>query len=362
MFDSHPAEPKHLLHDLLARNFSQNLTDRYTSAFTSGNPFVIAQLEQRYGRSADEIVTTTGASNAIAMVLRALVEPGEEVLIERPGFDLFDFHARAIGLKVRHFTRPAPDYGIDPDELAATIGPQTKLVIFSNLHNPSGALLEPATLTAIAQVLDRADIHAIVDEVYLGYGPQSRTPSASLLSDRFIAINSMTKLYSLSTLRCGWIVADKTITRRVREISDSFDFGVSNLAHAAAALVLENEAPFVDHCRGVVAEALPVVTRYYGQWREAGLIEGPAPQFGCVSFPRLVGIDDTEAFSEWLAKRSGVIVAPGEYFGAPGHIRISHAKPVPQLIASLDAFTEGLQAYVRDHSGRLTPLPIGQRA
>ncbi|SEJ73977.1 Aspartate/methionine/tyrosine aminotransferase [Sphingobium sp. AP50] len=353
MFDSHPAEPVKLVHDIVAAGFCGSLTDRYTSAFSGGNPYVIAQLKQRYACSSEQILTTTGASNAIGMILRALTQAGDEVLVENPGFDLFALHAGTVGVGVRYFDRIAPDYRIDLDDIAARITPRTRLLILSNLHNPTGTLIDAADMASLAQLLETANIHALVDEVYLGYGPDDKAVAGCTLSDRFISISSMTKLYSLSSLRCGWIVAEPKIMDRIRAVSNQFDYAVSNLSHAVAAMVLENDAPFVAYSRGVIASALPVVKSYYDQWREAGLVEGPDPRFGCVSFPKLVGVQDTEAFSLWLAQRNGVIVAPGEYFGTPGHVRLSHAKPVEKLRSSLDALTEGLNAY-RD-------LPLRQR-
>lgn len=358
LFDSHPAEPVDLVRDVVARAFANPLTDRYTSAFASGNPFVVASLARRYRRDPADVLTTTGATSAIALVYRALLSDGDRLLIETPSFDLFEEIAATAGFGVDRFVRPAPGYGIDPDALAAAIRPETRLVVLSNLHNPSGTALRRADLTAIAAVAERAGVHVLFDEVYLAYAEGDDIVSAAGLSDRFIVISSLTKMYALATLRCGWIVAPPAVIARVRDIADRSDFSVSNLAHAVAALVLEDSAPFANHCDAIVRAALPVVRRWYDLWHAEGLVEGAAPTHGCISFPRLVGIDDTQAFAASLIADGGIVVAPGDYFGAPGHIRLGHAKPVAVLEPALARLTEALRARRRQDAR----VPVQQGA
>lgn len=343
LFDSHPTEPVELLRATIERGFATPLTDRYTSAFSNGNPFVVARLAERYGRDASNFLTTTGATSAISLLYRALLSAGDRLLVEAPTFDLFADIAGMAGLVVDSFHRHAPDYTVDPAALDAAIRPDTKLVVISNLHNPTGAVLRPADLQAIATVAERRKVFVLFDEVYLPYAEEDGAASAADFSDRFIVIGSLTKMYALAALRCGWILAHPNVIARVRDIADRTEFGISNLAHAVAALVLDDPAPFAEHCRSIVRAALPVVGRFYRHWHDEGLVDGPAPIHGCISFPRLVGIDDTAAFSESLVRRSGVVVAPGEYFGAPGYIRLGHAKPVAVLEPALERLTEELR-------------------
>lgn len=357
LFDSHPSEPVELLRNVVERGFSSPITDRYTSAFSNGNPFLVANLAARYGRDPSEILTTTGATNAISILYRALLEPGDRILIEAPAFDLFHDLAGVGRYEIDRIERREPSYTVDPLDLAARIQPNTKLVILSNLHNPTGALFSREDLLALANVAEQAQVHILFDEVYLGYADPSARIAAANLSKWFISINSLTKMYALSTLRCGWIVAEPAIIDRARNVADRVEFGVSNLAHSVAALVLEDSEPFADHCLSIVEAARPVMTRFYDLWHKEELVEGRMPDYGCVSFPKLVGISDTIAFASSLLRNSGVIVAPGEYFGAPGHVRIGHAKPIDLLEEALDALTTELRSW------RETGVPtVTQRA
>lgn len=346
LFDSSVPEPVDLLRATIAAGFSTPITSRYTSAFVDGNPYVIETLAARYGVPQAHVLCTTGATGALSLIYRALMKRGDRVLVERPGFDLFHAIARAHGYEVDYFGRRGPRYLIDPEEVAARIRPDTRLVVISNLHNPSGMAVDESTLEALAAIAELNDIHVVVDEVYGDYANAAVRPRAAVqISPRLISVNSLTKIYGLSTLRCGWIVAAPTPLEPIRALREEVEFGVSNLAHAVAALVLEHSREFSAYTNEVIERCWPIVEAYWKSWLSDGLIEGELPEFGCVCFPKLVGIDDTEAFSTWLADRSGVIVAPGEFFGAPGHIRIGFAQLPGRLEQGLDGLAEGLKTY-----------------
>lgn len=352
LFDSSVPEPLGLLQQIMLEAWSDPVTSRYTSAF-NGNPFVIAQLARRYGVAEENILSATGATGALSLIYRALLRPGERVLVELPGFDLFHTIARAGGLGVDYFARRGDSFTIDPDEIAARIAPETRLIVLSNLHNPSGMALDQATLTAVGRLAEARGIHVVVDEVYADYVDEAvRPPAAATLSPAFISIDSLTKSHGLSTLRCGWIVAADEPMQRIRAFAEETEFGVSNLAHAAAALVLEQPEPFARYRHDVMRKARPIIESYHAHWLAEGLVCGALPEFGCIAFPRLTGIDDTVAFSEWLADRCGVIVAPGEYFRAAGHIRIGFARAPADVDYGLQGLTDGLIRYRDLHAGK----------
>lgn len=349
LFDSSVEEPTELLRRTIMAGFARPITSRYQSVFVNGNPYVVETLARRYGVPEEQILCTTGATSALSLVYRAYLSPGDHVLVETPGFDLFAQIARSLGAVVDFFARVGPRFRIDPDDVARRLRPDTRLIVLTNLHNPSGMLLEDPELETLASAVAGRGVKLVVDEVYGDYADRSLRPgSAVRLSGDFIGISSLTKIYGLSTLRCGWVVAHPEVLAPVRRVSDHFEFGVSKLAHAVSALILEDSAAFDLNSQQVLAAARPVIERYFSSWRAEGLAEGELPRFGCISFPRLTGIDDTLGFSAWLADRSGVIVAPGEFFGAPGHVRIGHAHPPEVLERGLAQLTEGLRAYRAD--------------
>ncbi len=352
LFDSSVPEPVEHLRRIVVEGFGETITSRYTSAFTSGNPYVVAQLARHYAVPAERIVCTTGATGALSLVYRAMLEPGDRMLVENPGFDLFHKIAETYGYGVDFFQRRGDDFTIDVEALAAAITPRTRLIVLSNLHNPSGMALSADTLAAIGALAQARGIHVIADEVYGDYvDAPLRPPPAVQSSPAFISISSLTKSHGLSTLRCGWIVAADGPIARIRALAEEIDFGVSNLSHAVAALVLEHPGIFEAYRADIMRRARPIMASYHAHWHERGLVAGTLPPFGCIAFPRLVGIDDTVHFSEWLADRCGVIVAPGEYFGAPGHIRIGFARAPADVDYGLQALTDGLIRYRDRHDG-----------
>jgi aspartate/methionine/tyrosine aminotransferase len=346
LFDSSVPEPVDLLRATVAAGFSTPITSRYTSAFVDGNPYVVEVLSKRYGVPHSQVLCTTGATGALSLIYRALMKPGDRVLVEQPGFDLFHGIARAYGFEVDTFRRTEPRFAIDVEDVASRIRPQTRLIVVSNLHNPSGAALEESVLEALAAVAEAHGIFVVVDEVYGDYVDTATRPrAAAQISPRLISVSSLTKIYGLSTLRCGWIVAARGVLDPIRSLSEEIEFGVSNLAHAVAALVLERSEEFTAYTNDIIGRCRPIIESYYARWAQDGLIEGELPKFGCISFPKLVGIDDSVAFSTWLAEKCGVIVAPGEFFGAPGHIRIGHAQLSDNLERGLDGLDQGLKTY-----------------
>ena len=347
LFDSSVEEPVDLLRQVVRDGFDDPITPKYQSVFVNGNPDVVNSLASRYEVAPERILTTTGATSALSIIYRAYLKPGDHILVETPGFDLFGDIGRALGAKVDPFNRRGDDFAIDEFELASQIRPNTKLIVLSDLHNPSGMLLEPEVLARLARLAGQHGARLVVDEVYGDYAGPNRVRTAAHISPNIIAVSSLTKMYGLSTLRCGWIIAAEENLWPIREWSDHFEFGVSKLSHAVAALVLEDSDRFAGYAKAVLDKARPILDAHVGQLRADGLVAGELPDFGCIFFPRLIGIANTIEFSEWLADRYGIIVAPGEFFGAPGHVRIGFAHAPEVLEFGLSRLREGLQAYSR---------------
>jgi aspartate/methionine/tyrosine aminotransferase len=344
LFDSSTAEPVALLTETIAKAFAAPVTSRYQSAFAGGNPLVMAALAARYEIDERRILCTAGATSALSVVFRTYLAPGDHVLIETPGFDLFEDIAASIGAEIGFFERIGDRATIDLAALADAIRPNTRLIVLSDLHNPTGMPLDAATLAGIAALAAARGVDVIVDEVYREYAHAPATTAAHV-APNVIAINSLTKVYGLSGLRCGWILADPSRIEPIRIVHARLEFATSKITHTIAALVLEDTAPFEAHWRAMLDAARPIVEERFSGWRAAGLVRGALPDHGCVCFPELVGIADTRAFCEWLAEHYGVIVAPGEYFGKPGHVRLGFSTDPAPLAIALDLLGEGLASY-----------------
>ncbi len=319
LFDSTIPEPTELLAGVIRRAFGERITDRYESVFSSGNRFVAQAVAARSGVAPDQVIGAAGATSAMAMAIRAFVQPGERVLVETPGFDLLATLAREAGAVVDWLPRRAPNFSVDPAELAAAIRPDTRLVLLTQSHNPSGATLSRETLDEIAKVARKASVKVLIDAVYADFlGEAGVIPPLP----EFIVAGSLSKVQGLFALRCGWLTASKEDIALVEAANPQGDLGVSKLTHAIGALVLENLAPFDAHWRACLGATRAVVEPQIRAMIDAGLLEGALPPQGCMYFPRVVGVRDTLALSERLWDEHRLIVAPGEHFGLAGHIRI----------------------------------------
>lgn len=343
LFDSSVEEPKALVLGALSRLQSGRQSDRYTSAFVNGNPYAIRALSLRYDMPADHFLATSAATNALALVCETFLKPGDHAVVETPGFDLLSMSAARFGAQIDYIERSGGE--INLAALAAKVSKKTRLIILSDLHNPSGFGLSEGVLRDAAEIAAQVGALLVVDEVYGDYALGARVKTAAAIARNILAINSLTKIFGLSTLRFGWIIATPAVLQKVRNLAERQDFTISSLAHAVAAVVLEDDKTFDGYRHGIMNEARPIMTGEFRKWRSEGLVDGDLPPYGCICFPRVVGVDNTAALSVWLAKNYKVRVAPGEYFGAPGFVRIGFGRRSQALHTALTRLGEGLSAY-----------------
>ncbi|WP_395397795.1 pyridoxal phosphate-dependent aminotransferase [Novosphingobium sp. BL-8A] len=363
LFDSSVPEPRALLRETMVRAIAPELGDKVVTAFGGGNRFVLDALSAKYTVPREQVLCTSGATASLALIYHTFAAPGDHVLIERPGFDLFADLAVDLGIEWEGLERQAPDFSIDVDAIEAMIRPNTRLIVLSNLHNPSGMAIEHEKLDRLAQIAHRRGVVLVVDEVYADYASEAQRPvPAFRLSPAVVSISSLTKIFGLGNLRCGWLIADRAIVDAVREVSMRIDFGVSSLSHAMAAYVFEEYDRYEEYSHAIVGEARPIFEEWFERLMDEGLIEGHLPDAGCIAFPRIPAIVDTEVFSRWLLERSGVLVAPGGHFGAPQNIRIGFAHKPGVLRQGLAALEEGIRIFASQASeGKIIPAPALSR-
>ena len=345
LFESTIEEPVALLAEASRVVFDAEDQGYFQSVFGRGNARLIQAVARRYGVATDQVLTTTGAGNGVAQALRAVIRPGDRVLIETPGFSVLDEIVRASGALVDLLPRAADAFAVSPSDVRAAIRSGTRAVVLSNLHNPSGCWLDDRELLEIARLLARDGIWLILDEVYADF---ARQPGGRLaLAPNLIRVNSLTKVFGLFSLRCGWIFTTRALARRIANASAGREFGVSKLTHAIGALVLEKPAPFEAHWRGVLAESRPVVERHLAAMRADELIEGELPTYGCIAFPKVVGHADTRTLAEVLWRDHDIVTAPGEFFGQAGHMRLGFGVPATAIDRGLAKLHEALFALRR---------------
>lgn len=346
LFDSSMQEPTELLYAQARRAFDAGEPSPFRSTFGWGSPLLIAAIAKRYGVGERSILTTTGCTSAIWQVYMAFLQPGAHVIIERPYFELLPRFAKSRGASISFLPRVAPDYGIDVEQLAALIQPNTELIVLTNAHNPSGAALDDATLRDIARVANEHDVTVLIDEVYGDFIPERvRSGPAARIDPCFISVNSLTKVYGLHSLKCGWLIAAESKLARLRPVYAEFESGSSKITHGLAALIIDAPGDYEAHWRSVLERNRPLLARTVAQLQAEGLIVGRLPEHGCMYFPRLTHVRDTRRFASWMWERSRLGLAPGDFFGAPGHIRLGYGQPHQELAEGLALLVAGLREY-----------------
>ncbi|HUR20256.1 MAG TPA: pyridoxal phosphate-dependent aminotransferase [Vicinamibacterales bacterium] len=296
----------------------------------------------------DRIMTAGGCSGVNFLAIAALVGAGDEVLIEQPGYDPLVGACQLMGATVRRFARPFDRaFRIDLDALQAAVTPATRLIIVSSPHNPSGVSLDAETLRRLARIAEQASAHVLVDEVYLdavnlAAGPDALNPSASDLDGPVIVTASLTKSFGLAGLRCGWAVAPAALVARMHRVRDLVDVIGSVPAERLAAFAFSQLPSLKARTRALLTANLELARKFIAGHPQLSVAEKPR---ATVTFPRLAGVRDTGAFVAGVAIERGVAVAPGHFFDAPQHFRISLAGRTDRLAEGLDRLSQALNHY-----------------
>src|SRR5437879_5877346 len=256
--------------------------------------------------------------------MAALVEHRDEVLIEKPTYDPLLAMPEYLDATIKRFPKRFEDgFKIDIVELEKQITPGTRLIVLTNLHNPSSELVEEATLRKIGELAHDVGARVLVDEVYLEAMFENSPPSAVSLGPEFVVTSSLTKGYGLSGLRCGWILADPEVAKRIRRLDDIFAASAPNVIERLSVLAL-NQLPKIAGRAKAMLEANRATLNSF--LRERDDIGGLPTRFGTTSFPR-VRDGGVEKLSTLLIEKYETAVVPGRFFESPNHIRIGLCCP-----------------------------------
>ena len=186
-----------------------------------------------------EITVTCGATEAMLASLRAIINPGDEIIIFEPFYENYGPDGILSGATPRYVTLHAPDWKYDMRELTSAFNERTKAIVINTPNNPTGKVFSREEMTEVAGLCAKWDVYAVTDEIYenIVYDGMKHISIASLpgMKDRTITINSLSKTYSVTGWRVGWAIASEEITKRIRKVHDFMTVGAPTpLQHAAA--------------------------------------------------------------------------------------------------------------------------------
>jgi aspartate/methionine/tyrosine aminotransferase len=285
----------------------------------------------RYGVSVDRVVTVDGTSMANFLALAALIAPGDEVLIERPTYEPLLGAASFLGATIRRFDRKLADgFGLDVAAIEQVLSPNTRLIVITNLHNPSGALAEESELRALGDVAARVGARVLVDEVYLDAAVPPRA-SAVHLGRQFVCTNSLTKVYGLSGLRCGWIFAEAELAERMWRLNDLFGVNQAHPAERLACIAFEH----LDEVLGDNPATLERNRELFNAFLAGRTdVKCMPARHGITAFPRWAG-GDTRRLDDHLRERFDTAIVPGRWFEMPDHFRVGFGLPTDEFSEAL---------------------------
>lgn len=296
------------------------------------DPPLRAAIARKCGVTPDMVTMADGTSMANMLAMAALIAPGDEVLIEHPVYEPLVAAARFLGAEVRHFRRQGPDFALDPDVVKAELTARTSLIILTNLHNPTGNLAGTEVLKAIGALGPRV----LVDEVYLDAAPGERT--AALLGDAFICTASLTKVYGLSGLRCGWILAAPELTERFWRLNELFSVAQAHSTERLSLMALKRLDEVAADTPALLARNRALANAFFAGRAELEV----APMVHNVTcFPRLKR-GDVDALDARLRRDFDTSIVPGRFFGLADHFRLGVGQPTEIVEAGLKRLGQAL--------------------
>jgi aspartate/methionine/tyrosine aminotransferase len=304
-----------------------------------GYPPLLDAIAKRLKVATDSIVAATGTSLANHLAMAAIVNPGDEVLIEQPTYEPLLALAHYLGANIRRFPRRYEDgFAIFPGEIEKNISRNTRLIVITNHHNPSSVLTDENTLRAIGDLARQVNARVLVDEVYLESMFAERPQTALHLGKQFITTSSLTKAFGLSGLRCGWIVATPELAREIWLLNDLF--GV-NAAHPAERL----SVCAFDQLDKISAKARPRLETSRALLNEfldtRDDLETVRADSGTTMFPRLHK-GSSESLCRLLREKYETSVVPGSYFEMPEHFRLGLGGSTEVLVEGLERLGKAL--------------------
>jgi methionine aminotransferase len=276
---------------------------------------IAAKTERLYGRKIDadaEVTVTSGATEALFAAIHAVVRAGEEVIVLDPCYDSYEPAIELAGARAVHVPLVAPDFHVDWQRVKDAITPRTRLLLINTPHNPTGAVLSPADLDALAALLRDTQVLLLSDEVYEhivfdGHAHQSVLRHPELAARSFV-VSSFGKTYHCTGWKLGYCVAPPALSAEFRKVHQYLTFCTFNPAQWAFAEMIERhpehylELPAFyqekrDRFRALLADTRFVLPRVDGAY------------FQLADYSAISDLDDV-AFARWLTVEKGVASIP----------------------------------------------------
>jgi aspartate/methionine/tyrosine aminotransferase len=304
-----------------------------------GYPPLISLLADRFRVDAASVVTAAGTSFANHLAMAALINPGDEILIESPVYEPLLALAQYLGATVKRFQRRFEDgWRVSATEIERNMTPHTRLIVITNFHNPTGVLTDSQTLKEVGELARKVNARVLVDEVYLELLFAESPQTAFHLGAQFVVTGSLTKAFGLSGLRCGWILAEPELARRMWLLNDLFAATQVHAGERLSVLALEQLPGIAARAQALLDRNRELLNQFLDTRED---LETVRPSLGSIMFPR-VKTESSERLCNLLREKFEMSVVPGRFFEMPAHFRIGLGGDSETLVEGLARLGQAL--------------------
>jgi len=292
-----------------------------------------------------EIVVTCGSTEAMMAAMMSVTNPGDKVVIFSPFYENYGADTILTGAEPIYVPLNPPTFSFDPEVLEAAFKTGAKALVLCNPSNPCGKVFTRDELLIIADLAIKYDTYVITDEVYehIIYAPHSHTYMSTLpgMKERTIVCNSLSKTYSITGWRLGYVIASPEITDRVKKVHDFLTVGAAAPLMEAAVVGLNFGDDYYDGLRDHYTHMKEL---FVGGLRDLGLtFSEPDGAYYVMLDVSEFGVKDDTAFCEWMAENVGVAAVPGSSFfreDINNYVRFHFAKKDETLNMALDRLAD----------------------
>ena len=338
----------------------QNNETRYTPAAGTVElrKAVCQRLKEDCGLEYDhtQVAVSNGAKTCVYVALRALVNPGDEVILPAPYWVSYIELIRMVGgVPVVVEATEEEHFKITPEKLAAAVTPKTKCLILNNPCNPTGMMYSRQELEALAKVCVEKDLYVISDEIYysLVYDNGEFVSFAALgedVKERTLLINGVSKSYAMTGWRIGYVAANPKVAKVIANFLSHCAGSPCTISQKASAVALTAPQDSVEEMRKAFEERRNYMVQRMNQIPGVSCIKPEGAFYVMMNIQQLIGksyfgtvIKDADDFGNLFLKHGKVAVVPGTGFAAPNFVRWSYATSMENIKAGLDRLEKFLR-------------------
>lgn len=339
----HPVTLKSLLQDL-PDAMDELLATEINYPHVNGTPELRDNIALTYeGATRENVLVTVGAIEANYLVIRTILDPGDEIVVMLPNYMQIWGIAKNHNLNIKTFNLVEENgWAPDLDELESKVSSSTKLIAVCNPNNPTGRAMTESEMDRVVDIAHRNDCWLLADEVYRGAERRGEaiTPSFYGRYEKVIAIGSMSKAYGLPGLRIGWAAGPPKLLDELSARHEYVAISATMLSNKLAAIAMQPETRIrlLDRTRHYIRDGFPV----FQKWMDShpGLFSLTAPDASAVAFVKYDFEINSSEFIKRLYTEKSVLIVPGDHFGLDHHIRVSFGLPHEYLTSALDRIAD----------------------